>query len=212
MSAKVTPLIASLVRTYYCGANKELMRLARVPAGTSMAPTRFTSGALITRNNFDALDGGFPRPRRSITSGRGSRVELWPCCNTQHFLCGSSAGARISAQAERTLTFANDSQNFKPRPPSGAFSFKELAICHSRVIRHSERFAANLRLPSTSAPAAQSGLLLPAPQKERPAEAGQQVRICIQAVSGPTTNKLRPKQIRRKRQGQGFERGPSARH
>jgi hypothetical protein len=52
MSAKVTPLIASLVRTYYCGANKELMRLARVPAGTSMAPTRFTSGALITRNNF----------------------------------------------------------------------------------------------------------------------------------------------------------------
>jgi len=81
----------------------------------------------------------------SITSGRGSRVELWPCCNTQHFLCGSSAGARISAQAERTLTFANDSQNFKPRPPGGAFSFKELAICHSRVVRHSERFAANLR-------------------------------------------------------------------
>jgi hypothetical protein len=28
-----------------------------------MAPPRFTSGALITRNNFDALDGGFPRPR-----------------------------------------------------------------------------------------------------------------------------------------------------
>jgi hypothetical protein len=27
-----------------------------------MAPTRFTSGALITRNNFDALDGGFPGP------------------------------------------------------------------------------------------------------------------------------------------------------
>jgi len=64
-----------------------------------------------------------------------------------------------------------------PPCPDGAFSFKELAICHSRVIRHSERFAANLRFPSTSAPAAQSGLLLPAPQKERPAEAGQQVRI-----------------------------------
>src|SRR6266516_4883904 len=75
MSAKVTPLIASLVRTYYCGANKELVRLARVPAGTSMAPTRFTSGALITRNNFDALDGGFPGPRpRGRTSGRHTRA------------------------------------------------------------------------------------------------------------------------------------------
>jgi hypothetical protein len=39
-----------------------------------------------------------------------------------------------------------------PALPDGAFSFKELAICHSRVIRHSERFAANLRFPSTSAP------------------------------------------------------------
>src|SRR5213595_2746761 len=36
---------------------------SRVPAGTSVAPTRFTSGALIKRNNFDALDGGFPGPR-----------------------------------------------------------------------------------------------------------------------------------------------------
>jgi hypothetical protein len=27
-----------------------------------MAPPRFTSGAVITRNNFDALDGGLPRP------------------------------------------------------------------------------------------------------------------------------------------------------
>jgi hypothetical protein len=31
-----------------------------VPAGTSMAPPRFTSGALITRNNFDALDREVP--------------------------------------------------------------------------------------------------------------------------------------------------------
>ena len=70
---------------------------------------------------------GFPQEplwRTSITSGRGSRVELWPCCNIQHFLCGSRAGARISAQAERTLTFANDSQNFKPRLPRGAFSLQ----------------------------------------------------------------------------------------
>jgi hypothetical protein len=64
-----------------------------------------------------------------VTSGRGSRVELWPCCNTQHFLRGSRAGARISAQAERTLTLLNDSQNFKPRPPSGAFSL--LAARHA---------------------------------------------------------------------------------
>jgi hypothetical protein len=40
-----------------------------------MAPTRFTSGALITRNNFDALDGGFPRPRPSM-SHRGG-VLVW---------------------------------------------------------------------------------------------------------------------------------------
>jgi hypothetical protein len=40
-----------------------------------MAPTRFTSGALITRNNFDALDGGFPGPRpRGRTSGRHTRA------------------------------------------------------------------------------------------------------------------------------------------
>src|SRR6266498_3298308 len=40
-----------------------------------MAPTRFTSGALITRNNFDALDGGFPGPRpRGRTSGRYTRA------------------------------------------------------------------------------------------------------------------------------------------
>jgi hypothetical protein len=32
-------------------------------------------------------------------------------------------------------------------------SLAELAICHSRVIRQSEKFAANLRFPSTSAPA-----------------------------------------------------------
>jgi hypothetical protein len=37
-----------------------------------MAPPRFTSGALITRNNFDALDGGFPRPRPVGCPGRGS--------------------------------------------------------------------------------------------------------------------------------------------
>src|SRR6266540_5220208 len=36
-----------------------------------MAPTRFTSGALITRNNFDALDGGFPRPRPSMSHRGG---------------------------------------------------------------------------------------------------------------------------------------------
>ena len=40
-----------------------------------MAPTRFTSGALITRNNIDALDGGFPRPRPSM-SPRGG-VLVW---------------------------------------------------------------------------------------------------------------------------------------
>jgi hypothetical protein len=50
-----------------------VVRLARVPAGTSIAPTRFTSEALI--NNFDALDGGFPRPRpRGRTSGRHTRA------------------------------------------------------------------------------------------------------------------------------------------
>ena len=55
---------------------KNLVRLARVPAGTSMAPTRFTSRALITRNNFDALDGGFPRPRPSVSPQGGVLVSL----------------------------------------------------------------------------------------------------------------------------------------
>src|SRR6266446_4564456 len=36
---------------------KSWCALARVPAGTPMAPTRFPSGALITRNNFDASNG-----------------------------------------------------------------------------------------------------------------------------------------------------------
>src|SRR6266511_3568853 len=44
----------------------------RVPAGTSMAPTRFTSGALITRNNFDALDGGSRDP--ALESSRSARA------------------------------------------------------------------------------------------------------------------------------------------
>jgi hypothetical protein len=41
-----------------------------------MTPTRFASGALITRNNFDALDGGFPRPRPVGMSGRGNETSL----------------------------------------------------------------------------------------------------------------------------------------
>src|SRR5438309_1791859 len=43
------------------------------PQELSMAPPRFTSEALIIRNNFDALDGGFPRPRPVGCPGRGSR-------------------------------------------------------------------------------------------------------------------------------------------
>jgi hypothetical protein len=46
-----------------------------------MTPTRFASGALITRNNFDALDGGFPRPRPVGMSGRGNETSL-------HLVCG----------------------------------------------------------------------------------------------------------------------------
>jgi hypothetical protein len=57
-------------------------------------------------------------------SGGVLGVELWPCCNTQDFLCGSRAGARISAQAERTLTFATRLPKLKPRPLSGAFSLQ----------------------------------------------------------------------------------------
>jgi hypothetical protein len=51
-------------------------------------PTRFPSGALITRNNFDALDGGFPRPRplgcpagfssSRVTRGRRNRMQRPP--------------------------------------------------------------------------------------------------------------------------------------
>jgi hypothetical protein len=50
-----------------------------------MAPTRFTSGALITRNNFDALDGGFPRPR----------------------CCGKALG-RVLVLAERAMSSARN--------------------------------------------------------------------------------------------------------
>jgi hypothetical protein len=50
-----------------------------------MAPTRFTSEALITRNNFDALDGGFPRPRPSMSPQGG--VLVWVNDVELHWLC-----------------------------------------------------------------------------------------------------------------------------
>jgi hypothetical protein len=61
-----------------------------------MAPTRFTSGALITRNNFDALDGGFPRPRPRWNPGRGSRFR------EQHAV-RRNAAPRRKARASSTI-------------------------------------------------------------------------------------------------------------
>ena len=64
---------------------KNLVRLARVPAGTSMAPTRFTSGALVTRNNFamHSTEGSRdPAPvagPQGDTLGRGSRFGEMMC-------------------------------------------------------------------------------------------------------------------------------------
>ncbi len=55
-----------------------------------MAPTRFTSGALITRNNFDALDGGFPRPAPPSPQG-GVLVSSYGPVATLSIFCADQA-------------------------------------------------------------------------------------------------------------------------
>jgi hypothetical protein len=63
-----------------------------------MAPTRFTSGALITRNNFDALDAGFPTPR---PVGCPGGVLVFGASDTPSD--GTECSARRKARASSTM-------------------------------------------------------------------------------------------------------------
>jgi hypothetical protein len=108
------------------------------------------------------------------------RLRISPFCpvpsNWFAKMLAAQAGPRIDVSAESAhRTF--------PDPPTTGVGFL-------------------LMRASTISPGRPVGAFVAGAPKRAPRRSGATSPHCIQAVSGPTTNKLRPKQIRRKRQGQ----------
>jgi hypothetical protein len=87
-----------------------------------------------------------PRPRL-FGLGRGSRVELWPCCNTQDFLCGSRGWRpNFSPGGENTHLCYTTPKTQAP-PSERGFFFAARATRHppASLLRARLRFATGQR-------------------------------------------------------------------